>query len=90
MDCFFVLADINGNIFYKQNPKSASSSSAANYQPGAFEWPQEDKGFAILGAFKVATNASGAFTAGTTSLAAANQVVTYYNAGNDLGVPIPY
>lgn len=86
---FFIMIDTAGNITYKQSA-SKSGVTAAGYSAGAFEWPQEDKGFACLGAIKVATNASGAFTAATTLLSAANQTVTYYNVGNDLGVAIPY
>lgn len=66
------------------------SLTGAGYKVGVFEAPPERAGYAILGAIKIATNASGAYTPGTTSLGAANQTVTYYDLGPDLGVAIPY
>ncbi len=87
--CFFAHIDPAGTITLTQG-KVGSSSTAAGYQAGAFEWPQEDKGFACIGAIKVTTNATGAFTVGTTAFGAANTTVTYYNAGDDYGVAIPY
>lgn len=82
------LAGVAGNGATAAIPTAVPASNSAQYQPFNFEWPGEDAGWAIIGAFKVATNASGAYTAGTTSQAAANQVVTYYNVGQDLGVAI--
>lgn len=66
------------------------SLSGAGYKVGVFEAPPERAGYALVGAIKIATAAAGAYTAGTTSLAAANMTVTYYDLGPDLGVPIPY
>ena len=95
----FLHVDAAGNVVYTQNANQAlasginrglaTSATAPGYTPGAIEWPQETPGYAIIGAVKIATNASGAFTPGTTSLGAANQTVTYYNVTQDLGVCIP-
>lgn len=87
---FFVSVKASDGSIVLEQSKVAGSATAAGYQPGAFEWPAETPGFAIIGAFKVATNASGAYTLGTTLNSAANQTVTYYNAAFDYGVPIPY
>ena len=96
--CFFVLIDAAGNVVLRQwsgnqlnvSTSVVAASNAAAYVPGFFEWPQEDTLYAIIGAFKVSTNASGAFVPGTTSQAAANQTVTYFNVAQDLGLPIPF
>ena len=95
----FLSVDPAGNVVYEQARGQVAASgykqgllasnTAAGYAPGAYEWPQEDAGYALIGAVKIATNASGAFTPGVTSLGASNQVVTYYNVGQDLGVCIP-
>lgn len=66
------------------------SLTGAGYKVGVFEWPPERDGYALVGAIKIATNASGAYTPGTTALNAANQTTTYYDVSTDLGVPIPY
>lgn len=66
----------------------ASNTGSGFQTGGSAEWPSETPGYAIFGAIKVATTAAGAFIPGTTSLGAANQVVTYYNAGPDYGVSI--
>lgn len=87
--CLFIMIDPAGALTYKQST-AKPSTTASTYQPGAFEWPQEDKGFACIGAIKIATNASGAFTAASTDLGASNQTVTYYNTATDYGVSIPY
>jgi len=96
---YFLMIDAAGAVTYTQARTSvadsgavrgmAGSSTAANYQASAYEWPLEEPNAAIFGAIKVATNASGAFTPGTTSFGAANQTVTYYNVAGDYGVPIP-
>lgn len=94
--CLFLHLDTAGNLTYScaQKPdgtvRVVGSATAASYTPGAFEWPQEDKGFACIGAIKITTNASGAFTVGTTALGAANTTATFYNAGDDYGVAIPF
>lgn len=67
-----------------------ASITAAGYKPGIFEQPPERVGYALIGAIRVATNASGAYTGGTTALNAANQTTTYFNFGPDLGVGVPY
>jgi hypothetical protein len=87
---YFVLVDPTGAVSVKTAPKNAVviGPNGGGYTPGAVEWPQEDKGYACLGAIRVMVG-TGAFTPGTTSLAAANQTVTYFNCGPDLGVPIP-
>jgi len=97
---YFISVDPAGNCFFEQARSSVTdagvlrgmggSSTGAGYNPSAYEWPTESNGFAIIGAIKVATNASGSFTAATTSLAAANQTVTFYNVAEDYGVAIPY
>lgn len=66
------------------------SATGNGYKPGCFETPPERPGYALIGAYKVVTNASGAFTPGTTALNAANQTTTYYDFATDLGSPIPY
>ena len=99
--CIFVSIDVNGNLFLHQAARTApaqlgasvflpASITSSGYQSGAFEWPAEAKGYAVIGAIKIATNASGAFVFGTTTLSAANQTVTYYNAAVDYGVAVPY
>lgn len=97
---YFLSVDAAGNVVYEQARTAlvdagitrglGSSNTAAGYTPGAYEWPLESNGYAMFGAVKVATNASGAFTPATTSLAAANQTVTFYNVAADYGVAIPY
>lgn len=67
-----------------------ASVTGAGYKSGVFEAPPERVGYALVGGIKVATNASGAYTSGTTALNAANQTTTYYNFGSDYGVPVPY
>lgn len=96
---YFLMIDAAGNVFYTQGRKSAvdagilrglpGSSTAANYQASAVEWPLEENNFAVIGAIKVATNAAGAMVPGTTLFSAANQTVTYYNVAEDYGVAIP-
>lgn len=97
----FVSIDASGAVFLHQGQATSQtqlggavyvvpSLTGAGYQTGAFEWPAEAKDYALIGAIKIATNASGAFVFGTTSLAAANQTVTYYNAAVDYGVAIPF
>lgn len=81
---FLEPANKNGALF------QPAGVTGVGYQPGVFEQPQETKGYCLIGAIKIVTNAAGAYTPGTTSLAAANQTVTYYNFGSDYGVPIPY
>ena len=95
----FFHVDPAGNVTYSQARQVVvsvgimaglqPSLSAPGYTPGAIEWPQEDAGFAVIGAVKIATNATGAFVPGTTAFNAANQVATFYNVSQDLGVPIP-
>lgn len=88
---YFVLIDTAGVLYVKNAPRNAVvvGPGGGGYTPGGAEWPQEDKGYAVLGAIRVVTGAAGAFVPGTTGLGAANQTVTYYNAGPDLGVGIP-
>lgn len=86
---FFFWLDSAGNARVTQGPVVASAN-ASTYRAGFFEWPSDLAGYACIGAAKVACNASGAFTPGTTALNAANMTVTYYNAGPDYGVGIPY
>ncbi len=96
----FLSIDAAGNVVYEQARTAlvdagiarglGSSGTAAGYTPGAYEWPLESNGYAMFGAVKIATNAAGAFTPGTTSLGAANQTVTFYNCAADYGVAIPY
>lgn len=85
----FIHIDTAGTVTYSVSTVRANSTAAA-YVPGAVEWPQEDTGFACIGAIKVTTNASGAFTLGTTAFGAANTTATFYNVGGDYGVAIPY
>ena len=97
---FFISLDAAGNAVYEQARNSVAdagilrglgaSSTGAGYNGGAYEWPLETNGFAVIGAIKIATNAAGGFVPGTTSLAAANQTVTFYNVAEDYGVAIPY
>lgn len=85
---YFVLMDSAGALTTQQSSVENHSTSQ-QYVPGAFEWPDPvDK--VVVGAIKVATNASGAFTAASTDLGAANQTVTYFDAALDYGKPIPY
>ena len=86
---FISVRQSDGALVYEQSA-SKPSATGAGYQAGAFEWPSEVEGHALIGAIKVATNASGAFTAATTDLGAANQTVTYYDVAVDYGIPIPY
>lgn len=92
----FLFLDAAGALTYSAAAKSDGtarvgvSATGASYLPGAFEWPQEEAGFAIIGAVKITTNASGAFTIGTTALGAANTTATFYNVANDLGVSVPF
>lgn len=86
---FFVLIDAAGTLVMRQSAVK-DSATAQTYQAGAFEWPAEEDNYAVIGAIKVATNASGAFTATSTDLGASNQTVTYFNAAGDYGVPITY
>lgn len=99
--CIFVSIDVAGNLFFEQNQRAPAvlggstvylppSATGAGYNIGTFEWPSETKGYALIGAIKVATNATGAFVFGTTALNAANQVTTFYNVAADYGVPIPF
>lgn len=85
----FIHLDTAGTVTYSVSTVRANST-AAGYTAGGVEWPQEDKGFACIGAIKITTNASGAFTLGTTAFGAANTTVTYYNVASDYGVAIPY
>lgn len=85
----------DGALFMEPASKAGAlfapaGATGSGYVPGVFEPPQETRGYVLIGAIKIVTNASGAYTPGTTSLAAANQTVTYYNFGSDYGVPIPY
>ena len=99
--CVFVSIDVAGNLFFEQNQRAPAilggstvylppSLTGAGYNTGVFEWPAETKGYAIIGAIKIATAAAGAYVFGTTALNAANQTVTFYNAAADYGVPIPF
>lgn len=86
---FFVMIDAAGTITETQGPVK-THSTGAGYVPGAFEWPGDSDTLCCIGAIKVATNASGAFTATATDLSAANQTVTYFDVALDYGVPITY
>ncbi len=92
----FVSVDKAGNFFYEPPPhvgqygQGLIGKTGAGYTGGAVEWPQETKGMAVIGGIKIETNGSGAFTAGTTGLGAANQTVTFYNVGADYGVALPF
>jgi hypothetical protein len=99
--CVFVSIDVAGNLFFEQAQRTPAalgavgalvvpSITASGYGAGGFEWPGETKGYAVIGAIKIATNATGAYVFGTTALNAANQTVTYYNAAGDYGVPVPF
>jgi hypothetical protein len=66
------------------------AATGTGYRAGAFETPPERPGYALIGAIRIVTNASGAYTPGTTSLAAANQTVTYFDFATDLGLPVTY
>jgi hypothetical protein len=95
--CMWIWINAAGSVFVEPaatlNPPVAKlppSVTGSGYGVGVFEWPSERPGYALLGAVKVATNASGAFTYASTSHAAANQTVTYYNVGADFGVPITF
>lgn len=89
VSCFFVLADTSGNLVMRQSAVR-DAATAQTYVPGAFEWPAEEDGYAVLGAIKVVTSASGTFTATSTDLSASGVTGTYFNAINDYGVPITY
>jgi hypothetical protein len=86
---YFLFLDSAGAVSFKQSAIK-SGTTAASYTPGAFEWPADDGLFTCFGAMKIATNASGVFTAGTTALNATGVTPTFYNVGDDYGVPIPY
>lgn len=93
--CFFVWLNPAGTAYVEQVTKVGvafvpASVTGSGYAAGIFEWPMDRPGYALIGAIKVVTNASGAFVPATTSLAAANQTVTYYNVGPDLGLGVPY
>jgi hypothetical protein len=86
---FFLFLDSAGAMSFKQSAIK-NNTTAAGYVPGAFEWPADDGLFTCIGAMKIAVNASGVFTAGTTALNATGVTPTFYNVGDDYGVAIPY
>ncbi len=87
--CLFFYIDAAGTVTYKQNPTLRTGAAGAGYASGGFEWPLEEPNHAIIGAVKVSAGAAQTFTVGTTVFGTAN-TATFYNVGNDLGVPIPY
>jgi len=94
--CVFMFLDTAGALTY-ESAKTVqgvadvrANTTSQSYVPGAFQWPDDIAGFACIGAVKIATNASGAFTIGTTALGAANVTSTFYNAAVDYGKPIPF
>ena len=89
VSCFFVLADAAGNLVMRQSAVK-DAATAQTYQAGAFEWPAEEDNYAVLGAIKVVTSASGTFTATSTDLSASGVTATYFNSNGDYGVPITY
>lgn len=83
----FVSQDASGNLAVEQS-KIVPSSTGAGYVKTAFEWPAETPLYACIGAILITTNASGAFTFGTTALGATNTTAVFYNTAGDYGVPI--
>lgn len=94
--CIFLWLDTAGALTYSSATTSvgvarvAINSTAAGYAAGGFEWPQDEAAYACIGAIRIATNASGAFTIGTTALGAANTTAVFHNVGGDYGVSIPF
>ena len=95
--CMWVWINAAGTVYVEPaaelNPPVAKlppSLTGSGYKAGVFEWPSERPGYALLGAIKVATNASGAFTYASTALSAANQTTTYYSVAADLGQPVTF
>ena len=87
--CLLLFIDAAGTITYRQS-KTKTNSTGAGYTPGAFELVPDEADAACFGALKIACNASGAFTPGTTALNATGVTATFYNLGDDYGVPIPF
>lgn len=86
---FWWWLDTAGALTYSQSDVR-NSATHAQYVPGAFGMPGEEAGYTLIGAVKITTNASGAFTIGTTAMGAANTTATFYNFGLDYGVPITF